>query len=143
MDSCYHCIPWLNLKIDACMRNTAYIHDTCICIHLCVHVTFLLSFSFNNLPSLSTMGVNWLIVFWNQNVSLARRFALVPLGPPLLAYCSNCKAMLTAVDGAVQLVVDRPYKAGDPIVVWYNSCFIWHHLLLNKDVVIFVLVASL
>lgn len=26
--------------------------------------------------------------------------------------------MLTAVDGAVQLVVDRPYKAGDPIVVW-------------------------
>ncbi|KAG2300505.1 hypothetical protein Bca52824_036977 [Brassica carinata] len=53
-----------------------------------------------------------------QNVSLARRFALVPLGPPLLAYCSNCKAMLTAVDGAVQLRVDRPYKAGDPIVVW-------------------------
>lgn len=53
-----------------------------------------------------------------QKVSLARRFALVPLGPPLLAYSSNCKAMLTAVDGAVQLVVDRPYKAGDPIVVW-------------------------
>ncbi|KAG2300502.1 hypothetical protein Bca52824_036974 [Brassica carinata] len=56
-----------------------------------------------------------------QNVSLARRFALVPLGPPLLAYCSNCKAMLTAVDGAVQLRVDRPYKAGDPIVVWQLS----------------------
>ncbi|RID73390.1 hypothetical protein BRARA_B00543 [Brassica rapa] len=53
-----------------------------------------------------------------QNVSLARRFALVPLGPPLLAYCSNCKAMLTAVDGAVELVVDRAYKAGDPIVAW-------------------------
>ncbi|XP_044466877.1 actin-histidine N-methyltransferase [Mangifera indica] len=53
-----------------------------------------------------------------QKVSLARRFALVPLGPPLLAYCSNCKAMLTAVDGAVQLVVDRPYKAGESIVVW-------------------------
>ncbi|KAG5527077.1 hypothetical protein RHGRI_028112 [Rhododendron griersonianum] len=53
-----------------------------------------------------------------QKVSLARRFALVPLGPPLLAYRSNCKAMLTAVDGAVQLVVDRPYKAGEPIVVW-------------------------
>ncbi|XP_045791070.1 ribulose-1,5 bisphosphate carboxylase/oxygenase large subunit N-methyltransferase, chloroplastic [Trifolium pratense] len=53
-----------------------------------------------------------------QKVSLARRFALVPLGPPLLAYCSNCKAMLSAVDGAVELVVDRPYKAGDPIVVW-------------------------
>ncbi|XP_054803841.1 uncharacterized protein LOC129307016 isoform X2 [Prosopis cineraria] len=53
-----------------------------------------------------------------QKVSLARRFALVPLGPPLLAYRSNCKAMLSAVDGAVQLVVDRPYKAGEPIVVW-------------------------
>ena len=55
-----------------------------------------------------------------QKVSLARRFALVPLGPPLLAYRSNCKAMLTAVDGAVQLVVDRPYKAGESIVVWYD-----------------------
>lgn len=53
-----------------------------------------------------------------QKVSLARRFALVPLGPPLLAYKSNCKAMLTAVEGAVQLVVDRPYKAGESIVVW-------------------------
>lgn len=58
-----------------------------------------------------------------QKVSLARRFALVPLGPPLLAYSSNCKAMLTAVDGAVELVVDRPYKAGEPIVVWYVNCF--------------------
>ena len=55
-----------------------------------------------------------------QKVSLARRFALVPLGPPLLAYRSNCKAMLTAVDGFVQLVVDQPYKAGEPIVVWYG-----------------------
>lgn len=53
-----------------------------------------------------------------QKVSLARRFALVPLGPPLLSYRSNCKAMLNAVDDAVQLVVDRPYKNGDPIVVW-------------------------
>ncbi|OIW12250.1 hypothetical protein TanjilG_06039 [Lupinus angustifolius] len=53
-----------------------------------------------------------------QKVSLARRFALVPLGPPLLAYGSKCKAMLTAVDDAVELVVDRSYKAGDPIVVW-------------------------
>ncbi|XP_060967539.1 uncharacterized protein LOC115716736 isoform X1 [Cannabis sativa] len=26
--------------------------------------------------------------------------------------------MLTAVDGAVQLVVDRPYKAGESIAVW-------------------------
>ncbi|TYJ37356.1 hypothetical protein E1A91_A05G369700v1 [Gossypium mustelinum] len=53
-----------------------------------------------------------------QKVPLARRFALVPLGPPLLAYRSNCKAMLSAVAGAVELVVDRPYKAGEPIVVW-------------------------
>lgn len=53
-----------------------------------------------------------------QKVTLARRFALVPLGPPLLAYKSNCKAMLTATDTAVQLVVDCPYKAGEPIVVW-------------------------
>lgn len=53
-----------------------------------------------------------------QKVSLARRFALVPLGPPLLTYRSNCKAMLTAVDGHVQLVVDRPYIAGQSIVVW-------------------------
>lgn len=44
---------------------------------------------------------------------------MVPLGPPLLAYKSNCKAMLTAVDGAVQLMVDRPYKAGEAIAVWY------------------------
>lgn len=53
-----------------------------------------------------------------QKVSLARRFALVPLGPPLLAYSSKCKAMLTAVDEVVQLLVDRPYKAGESIVVW-------------------------
>ncbi|XP_057844324.2 fructose-bisphosphate aldolase-lysine N-methyltransferase, chloroplastic [Cryptomeria japonica] len=53
-----------------------------------------------------------------QNVSLARRFALVPLGPPLLAYKSNCKAMLKAVGDFVQLEVDRPYKAGESIVVW-------------------------
>ncbi|GAY69198.1 hypothetical protein CUMW_270100 [Citrus unshiu] len=61
-----------------------------------------------------------------QKVSLARRFALVPLGPPLLAYSSKCKAMLAAVDDAVQLVVDRPYKAGESIVVWYNISFTGH-----------------
>ncbi|KAJ9135445.1 hypothetical protein P3X46_032627 [Hevea brasiliensis] len=46
-----------------------------------------------------------------QKVSLARRFAFVPLGPPF------------AVVGAVQLVVvvDRPYEAGEPIVV----CFVF------------------
>nr|GEW78544.1 ribulose-1,5 bisphosphate carboxylase/oxygenase large subunit N-methyltransferase, chloroplastic [Tanacetum cinerariifolium] len=62
-----------------------------------------------------------------QNVSLARRFALVPLGPPLLTYRSNCRAMLTAVDGAVQLVVDRPYIAGQSIVVWYDICYILNY----------------
>lgn len=53
-----------------------------------------------------------------QEVSLARRFALVPLGPPLLAYKSTCRAMLKSVGDAVQLQVDRAYKAGDAIVVW-------------------------
>uniref|UniRef100_A0A804QUD0 Rubisco LSMT substrate-binding domain-containing protein n=1 Tax=Zea mays TaxID=4577 RepID=A0A804QUD0_MAIZE len=53
-----------------------------------------------------------------QKVSLARRFALVPLGPPLLTYKSNCKAMLTVDGESVRLVVDRPYKAGEPIIIW-------------------------
>lgn len=56
---------------------------------------------------------------------------MVPLGPPLLAYGSNCKAMLTAVDGAVELVVDRPYKAGEPIVVWY-SIFLASQLVIGQ-----------
>lgn len=72
-----------------------------------------------------------------QKVSLARRFALVPLGPPLLAYKSNCKAMLTAVDGAVQLVVDRPYKAGESIVVWCgpqpNSRLLLNYGFVDED----------
>lgn len=72
-----------------------------------------------------------------QKVSLARRFALVPLGPPLLAYSSNCKAMLTAVDGAVELVVDRPYKAGEPIVVWCgpqpNSKLLLNYGFVDED----------
>ncbi|KAF8378131.1 hypothetical protein HHK36_029468 [Tetracentron sinense] len=72
-----------------------------------------------------------------QKVSLARRFALVPLGPPLLAYRSNCKAMLTAVEGAVQLVVDRPYKAGESIVVWCgpqpNSRLLLNYGFVDED----------
>ncbi|XP_022934986.1 ribulose-1,5 bisphosphate carboxylase/oxygenase large subunit N-methyltransferase, chloroplastic-like [Cucurbita moschata] len=72
-----------------------------------------------------------------QNVSLARRFALVPLGPPLLAYRSNCKAMLTAVDGAVELVVDRPYKAGESIAVWCgpqpNSKLLLNYGFVDED----------
>ncbi|THG04643.1 hypothetical protein TEA_022059 [Camellia sinensis var. sinensis] len=72
-----------------------------------------------------------------QKVSLARRFALVPLGPPLLAYRSNCKAMLTAANGAVELVVDRPYKAGDSIVVWCgpqpNSKLLLNYGFVDED----------
>jgi hypothetical protein len=48
---------------------------------------------------------------------------LVPLGPPLLTYKSNCKAMLTADGDSVQLVVDQPYKAGEPLIIWYYVCF--------------------
>lgn len=66
---------------------------------------------------------------WCQKVPLARRFALVPMGPPLLAYRSDCKAMLIAREGAVELVVDRPYKCGEPIVIWY--IFILFYFFLN------------
>ncbi|KAJ6817768.1 ribulose-1,5 bisphosphate carboxylase/oxygenase large subunit N-methyltransferase, chloroplastic [Iris pallida] len=72
-----------------------------------------------------------------QKVSLARRFALVPLGPPLLSYKSNCKAMLTAAEEAVQLVVDRPYKAGESIVIWCgpqpNSRLILNYGFVDED----------
>lgn len=55
-----------------------------------------------------------------QGVPLSRRFALVPLGPPLLNYSSNCKAILKydAEAREVQLAVDRSYNVGDPIVAW-------------------------
>ncbi|KAG0592877.1 hypothetical protein M758_1G278700 [Ceratodon purpureus] len=72
-----------------------------------------------------------------QGVSLARRFALVPLGPPLLAYKSNCKAMLKAVGENVQLEVDRAYKAGDPISVWCgpqpNSRLLLNYGFVDED----------
>uniref|UniRef100_A0A0E0J8E7 Rubisco LSMT substrate-binding domain-containing protein n=1 Tax=Oryza nivara TaxID=4536 RepID=A0A0E0J8E7_ORYNI len=72
-----------------------------------------------------------------QKVSLARRFALVPLGPPLLTYKSNCKAMLTAVGDSVRLVVDRPYKAGEPIIVWCgpqpNSRLLLNYGFIDED----------
>ncbi|KAI8466475.1 MAG: hypothetical protein J3K34DRAFT_433512 [Monoraphidium minutum] len=55
-----------------------------------------------------------------QGVAQARRFALVPLGPPLLSYSSTCKAMLSHNDAAkrVELVVDRNYEIGEPIYAW-------------------------
>ncbi|KAG0454986.1 hypothetical protein HPP92_024278 [Vanilla planifolia] len=72
-----------------------------------------------------------------QNVSLARRFALVPLGPPLLAYKSNCKAMLKADKDFVHLVVDRDYKAGEGIVVWCgpqpNSRLLLNYGFVDED----------
>ncbi|PRW57651.1 3-oxoacyl-[acyl-carrier] synthase chloroplastic isoform A [Chlorella sorokiniana] len=53
-------------------------------------------------------------------VPLGRRFALVPLGPPLLTYSSTSKAMLKydPATRQVQLAVDRPYQAGEPVLAW-------------------------
>ncbi|KMZ57984.1 hypothetical protein ZOSMA_7G00130 [Zostera marina] len=72
-----------------------------------------------------------------QNVSLARRFALVPLGPPLLSYKSNCKAMLKSADDAVQLVVDHSYKAGEEITIWCgpqpNSRLLLNYGFVDED----------
>jgi hypothetical protein len=56
---------------------------------------------------------------WNeeirvQKVPLARRFALLPLGPPSLRYSSVCKAMFKHNDETqdVTLETDRSYKRG-------------------------------
>ncbi|MEW5305765.1 MAG: hypothetical protein WDW36_008284 [Sanguina aurantia] len=71
-----------------------------------------------------------------QGVAPARRFSLVPLGPPLLSYSTTCKAMLqyNPEAKAVQLVVDRDVKEGEPLVAWCgpqpNS-----RLLLNYGIV--------
>ncbi|KAK9834599.1 hypothetical protein WJX74_005523 [Apatococcus lobatus] len=55
-----------------------------------------------------------------QGVQKARRFALVPLGPPLLSYSSTSKAMLTwnEEEREVQLKADRTYKRGEPVYAW-------------------------
>eukprot|EP00899_Mesostigma_viride_P007883 jgi/Mesvir1/17096/Mv07533-RA.2 len=54
-----------------------------------------------------------------QGVNLAKRFALVPLGPPLINYKSNCRAVLQHTeDNHVELRADRPYKKGEPMSVW-------------------------
>lgn len=98
----------------------------CICRFSIYTLSFLEGINFELVP-VFTLTTNFLELhfmqfpFTFQKVSLARRFALVPLGPPLLSYRSNCKAMLNAVDDSVQLVVDRPYKTGEPIVVWYDA----------------------
>ena len=55
-----------------------------------------------------------------QGVPLSQRFALVPLGPPLLMYSPTAKALLRFDAGSkeVLLTVDRSYTSGDPIVAW-------------------------
>lgn len=55
-----------------------------------------------------------------QGVPLAKRFALVPLGPPLLQYSSTCKAMLSYNEAtkSVQLTLDRAVPAGAPLAAW-------------------------
>ncbi|KAL4578771.1 hypothetical protein LXL04_014902 [Taraxacum kok-saghyz] len=82
-----------------------------------------------------------------QKVSLARRFALVPLGSPLLTYRSNCKAMLTTVDVAVQLVVDGLYIAGQSVVVWCgpqpNSKLLINYGFVDDDKLITLMTAYL
>lgn len=71
-----------------------------------------------------------------QGVPLSKRFALVPMGPPLLTYSSTAKAMLkyNAEAKEVQLAVDRAYAPGEAVVAWCgpqpNS-----KLLLNYGVV--------
>jgi len=55
-----------------------------------------------------------------QGVPLSQRFAMVPLGPPLLAYSPTAKALLKydVERKEVSLTSDRDYKAGDPILAW-------------------------
>lgn len=71
-----------------------------------------------------------------QDVTLSKRFAMVPLGPPVLSYSSTSKAMLKyhADSREVRLTVDRDYKAGEPVYAWCgpqpNS-----RLLLNYGIV--------
>lgn len=50
----------------------------------------------------------------------SKRFALVPLGPPLLGYSSTSKAMLKfdAESHEVRLAVDRAYQPGEPVTAW-------------------------
>ncbi|KDD71504.1 hypothetical protein H632_c4901p0, partial [Helicosporidium sp. ATCC 50920] len=55
-----------------------------------------------------------------QGVPLARRFAIVPLGPPLLRYSSRCRAALRYDEESdqVRLAVDRDVAAGEALVAW-------------------------
>jgi len=55
-----------------------------------------------------------------QGVAPSRRFALVPLGPPLLTYSSRCRALLAwnPTSRCVELAVDRAYAPGQPVLAW-------------------------
>ena len=55
-----------------------------------------------------------------MGVEPSLRFALVPLGPPLLQYSATSKATLRwdADARAVVLDVDAPVRAGDPVTAW-------------------------
>ncbi|GAX79600.1 hypothetical protein CEUSTIGMA_g7041.t1 [Chlamydomonas eustigma] len=55
-----------------------------------------------------------------QGVSVGKRFALVPLGPPLLSYSSTSKAMLqyNSEHETIQLVADREYEEGEALCAW-------------------------
>lgn len=56
-----------------------------------------------------------------QGVPLARRFALVPLGPPLLTYSSTARGAMLRFDPVTEEVVltaDRDYAPGEPVLAW-------------------------
>ena len=63
-----------------------------------------------------------------QGVPTSMRFALVPMGPPLLSYSSDCRALVrwepssgsseSGSKGSVVLDVDRDVRKGDPVVAW-------------------------
>lgn len=63
-----------------------------------------------------------------QGVPTSMRFALVPMGPPLLSYSSDCRALVRwepssdsksgGSKGSVVLDVDRDVRKGDPVVAW-------------------------
>ncbi|KAG2424087.1 hypothetical protein HXX76_014763 [Chlamydomonas incerta] len=71
-----------------------------------------------------------------QGVPIAKRFALVPLGPPLMAYSSTSKSMITydPDSRSIRLVLADAVAPGSPVAAWCgpqpNS-----RLLLNYGIV--------
>eukprot|EP01024_Parvocaulis_polyphysoides_P026998 TRINITY_DN24549_c0_g2_i4.p1 TRINITY_DN24549_c0_g2~~TRINITY_DN24549_c0_g2_i4.p1 ORF type:complete len:472 (-),score=56.62 TRINITY_DN24549_c0_g2_i4:330-1745(-) len=53
-----------------------------------------------------------------QNVPPAKRFALLPLGPPMLTYSSTSRGMIAYDNDQVVLRVDKEYEEGQPVVAW-------------------------